>query len=445
MKHLNFKIFTLLICTSIFLFSCNKDDLFEAKYEINKISKSANYRPKLTEDEAIKNLQSFLNELDQSSEGSISTRNKPERIIDDVQVIGKKVELVANNDKSNLRNLSSTIQMDTILYLINFEDAGGFAIVSADERSNKIYAIIDEGALDINDIDKVDNPGFNMFMENAIAKELSTIETYDSNNEDKLTLRSNPYVTGHKLSPRLKTKWGQDEPYNKFSSNGVTGCVPTAIAQIFSYYCPINNVNYDDNGVKRSSDLNWNNILSDCENSYVFYGALTNNGAPQSSLQVAHLMRYIGIGIGAYYDDYGETSASSIKAISWLRNSVGFSKSMKLVDYDAEAAYNALTEGNLIYVSGSSGGATGHAWVGDGMFLLRYVTMVGNGEPIPPTYEYYLHCNWGWNGRCDGYYLDFDLSTGAPEEDIVNPEYIDRPGSVNTNYNTAKRMAIVQR
>jgi hypothetical protein len=41
-----------------------------------------------------------------------------------------------------------------------------------------------------------------------------------------------------------------------------------------------------------------------------------------------------------------------------------------------------------------------HAWVIDGMASV-YV-------PIPPNYypNYYVHNNWGWNGKEDGYYLE---------------------------------------
>lgn len=440
MKKMNFKIFVLLVITSIFLFSCNRDDLFEVASNTDKLIVSDGQIFRLTEEEAVKNLQSFLNELDKSSEGSVSTRSKPVRIIKNVQAVGKnekEVESLIDDGKLSLRGLLSAVQTDTILYIINFEDAGGFAIVSADKRANKVYAIIDEGALDVNEINKFNNPGFNMFMDDAIVSELSDIETYDLSSLNNLSFPSMLIdITINKPSldyVLLKTKWGQDYPYNIFCPNGSTGCVPTAIAQIYSYYQPINAVNYYDRDeeVNRSSNLTWSKIISDCENASI-YGVLTNGSAPQSSLQVAHLMRYIGIGVKAYYYEDGRTISNTAMALDFFRKN-GFPPSIRSQDYDSEVACDALSERYLIYVSGTSNHNSyyGHAWVLDGAIKARY--------PNKETVDYYMHCNWGWDGIYDGYYLDFDLS-----DSFISIPNIDRPKSSNEKY-TAKKMVIMKR
>jgi len=149
-------------------------------------------------------------------------------------------------------------------------------------------------------------------------------------------------------------------------------------------------------------------------------------------------MRYIGINVKAYYDqETGDTGANSGIAIAWLYNSMGFSKSMKMREYDSWAAYKALAGGNLIYMTASAGGNVGHAWVADGGFLHRGF-VDGRGSEV--YHEYYLHCNWGWNGFCDGYYLDFNLSNGADSK-----ENIDRPGYINAKYSSPINMVIMKR
>lgn len=445
MNYQNLKNITLFIIASVFLFSCNNDELFEGSFDTGKPTASENGKFRLTEDEAIQNLQLFLDEFDQPAEGDVATRSKPVRSIGNVQVIGKKEQeatSLRSDDPSGLRSLLLTVQEDTILYLINFEDEGGFAIVSADKRSNKIYAIIDEGTLDVNEIDQVDNPGFNMFLEEAIVSELRSVDHDDLAYGVELysgERPGRPVEVPNKIKPLLKTKWGQDYPYNQFSPNHTTGCVPTAIAQIFSYYRPVNSVSYTDSYHKTnpSSNLTWNKILWDCESASV-YGVLDSYKAYQSSLQVAHLMRYIGINVKAYYDqETGDTGANSGIAIAWLYNSMGFSKSMKMREYDSWAAYKALAGGNLIYMTASAGGNVGHAWVADGGFLHRGF-VDGRGSEV--YHEYYLHCNWGWNGFCDGYYLDFNLSNGADSK-----ENIDRPGYINAKYSSPINMVIMKR
>jgi hypothetical protein len=72
----------------------------------------------------------------------------------------------------------------------------------------------------------------------------------------------------------------------------------------------------------------------------------------------------------------------------------------------------------------SNGGTSGHAWVVDGCIGYRQLVRVYNSNEVLLR-EYYLyrnlvHCNWGWEGVCDGYYETsvFDLNNGAiiPDE-----------------------------
>ena len=60
----------------------------------------------------------------------------------------------------------------------------------------------------------------------------------------------------------------------------------------------------------------------------------------------------------------------------------------------------------------------GHAWVVDG-----YIDSVKNNKE-----SFYIHCNWGWRGDCNGYFL----------HDILNAEeipYYDDNANVLTRSN----------
>lgn len=64
-----------------------------------------------------------------------------------------------------------------------------------------------------------------------------------------------------------------------------------------------------------------------------------------------------------------------------------------------------------LYSRGASG-AGGHGWVVDGYKYERktinyynYYLYVDNPFESVDIYRIYFHCNWGWNGQSDGYYL----------------------------------------
>ena len=62
----------------------------------------------------------------------------------------------------------------------------------------------------------------------------------------------------------------------------------------------------------------------------------------------------------------------------------------------------------------------GHAWVVDG--YIDYVTGWRSEEHL------YLHCNWGWNGNCNGYFLDGVFNTDT------SPSYEDNVSSTRSHY-----------
>ena len=61
----------------------------------------------------------------------------------------------------------------------------------------------------------------------------------------------------------------------------------------------------------------------------------------------------------------------------------------------------------------------GHAWVVDG-----YIDEVKNN-----VHSYYLHCNWGWGGTSNGYYLSDTFNSGD------GPIYNDNATRSNYQYN----------
>jgi len=114
-------------------------------------------------------------------------------------------------------------------------------------------------------------------------------------------------------------------------------------------------------------------------------------------------MRFWGIVFDAEYKPNG-TPVNSEYAISQLQY-YGINAT-SLSDYNGTDVINQLRKGNrIIYMRGEGRYyhvgfifrryVDGHAWVVDG-----YIHSV-KGWDIAN----YLHCNWGWNGDKNGYYL----------------------------------------
>lgn len=300
------------------------------------------------------------------------------------------------------------ISIDTLLYVVNFSNEQGFALVAADKRTTPIYAIADSGFLDFDNLGSEENVGFLLFLEGAVGKIVKDVNTNDTI-ETRAT--TNGWTIIEKYPAMLKTKWNQTAPYNMYCPNNrYTGCTITATAQILSYYQTIGSVSWSDNGSSGSATLNWSRIISDCEKNS---GKLNATSYYASSSEVAHLMRYLGVAMDADYDAEG-TGVNKKKPINWMNDWDGLNAT-KLADYSASPIINAIKNNKLVYARGNSGrkkflGITvsytgGHAWVYDG-----YVSASSGG-----TTSNLLHCNWGWGGYQDGYYISgaFNSDAGA--------------------------------
>ena len=336
---------------------------------------------------------------------------------------GLKVE-IANVDvlrrsaiQTRIGETETPIGLDTLMYVVNFANDNGFALVAADKRTEPIFALVDEGNFNFDQLEKEENDMFLTFIDDAIYMELEDIKNFKGDNVlTKAT--SKDWTINTQYAPILKTKWGQGDKekdpnsYGKYCPNKVAGCTVIAAAQILSHYQTPGHVNWSYNGSGGSADLHWTQIISDCEK---YGGKLTSPAAAQSLNEVAHLCRYLGIAIGVDYKSKGETSGKSSKVVDWFNDWSGL-KASKLKEYDANKIITAIKNGTPVYAGGYSKkkkflGITtkrygGHAWVYDG-----YISATKDGER-----KDLIHCNWGWNGLRDGYYISKVFNTNNDAE-----------------------------
>ena len=172
------------------------------------------------------------------------------------------------------------------------------------------------------------------------------------------------------VAPHIATQWNQGTPYNwltpTYTSNGktehyVTGCVPTAAAQVMNYY------RWPQASYYRPYD--WGKM----RNVYSYTVPYTH----QEGMAVATLARDLGVMMGSSYS----SSGTSTYVPSGYLEIPGY-KSTRIKTLDEVKEFVAK---GPVFIS--IGGGISHAVIVDGL----------------DDNDFY-HVNWGWGGQCDGYY-----------------------------------------
>ncbi len=333
-------------------------------------------------------------------------------------------------------------------YLFNFEDNGGFVIVSGDDRTTSILGYADQGEIDPNNI-----PVSFQWLLDYYDSQLASL----ASNKGTSLKEMNKVATGNKnnIEPFIMTQWGQGEPYNLNCPNiqgqrSATGCVATAMAQVINYHrWPQDKISgiagYTTSTNKISMpelpaiSLDWNNI---------------------NDVAISRLMLYCGQSVQMDYDPYGSSAVAAFVPEA-LTNVFGYSKSathLRRSDYSDDEwdnlVYNQISDGLPVLYFGQSPTAGGHAFIVDGYEFGKY------------------HINWGWDGICDGFFTldrldpfsdngftndqEITINVYPPSESAddnrpkaiikyfdCNERIIDRT-SANANFNTFQLQAAIQ-
>ncbi len=303
--------------------------------------------------------------------------------------------------KSMTRSTASELLPDTLLYIVNFEDSCGYALVSADALIPGVMAFVEEGSLSPNQ--DINNPGFQNFLNGlgrficdsikAISDSLK-YHTKDSTMFAKLdttpqiadNLSYTLYRTIFSNGPLLKTEWAQYGPYNSecpLDSQGkrsVAGCVAIAIAQVAAYYR--HPVSYN------GHTYNWNAILRDSK-----VWPLDTI----ASHSVAQLINDIGGLVDMSYSS--DVSLAYFDSIRHCLNVFGYHYLYNNTQWtDFSQIKEDISNGCPVIIRGNKNHqSNGHAWVIDGAVVKRHLFKQDKRE--------YVHCNWGYGGECNGYFI----------------------------------------
>ena len=320
--------------------------------------------------------------------------------------IGDKTLSVAYTSKSKLKS----IPPKNNFYVFNRGGNNGFIIVSADERAIAVLGYSNEGRFDYDSLP----PNFKGWLESydEQIESLDNPQSYttpaDVQDLKEPSLRASYPAS---VSPLIKTKWDQLEPYNlKCPSNSPTGCVATAMAQIMYYYQhPVKGTGSHSyttttNSYKLSANFgettyDWANMLTDYDE--------TATDAQKNA--VATLMFHCGVAIDMDYAADG-SSSTPYKIRERLSKYFGYSPGIALLSRDSWSHEGWIDI--LKYELSSTPARPVLYWANiwrDGDIYSVPHDIVCDGYDSSDKF----HLNWGWGGYCNGFFELSPLITGT--------------------------------
>lgn len=393
-----------------------------------------------------------------------ATKSKYRTLDDAIDIAEKSVSMLGEPTRATKRSIdrsriravldrratTRSAAADTLIYIINFDDSAGFALVPRSTSKPELLAITEKGNYDG---EETDNEGFNIYMDRAF--EWIVDSTHDG---QPIDTTFNPGVGGGgigdqvitewksetiydtlNIGPLLTTQWDQNEPFNNFcflngASSGepaYAGCTAIAVAQIMAYheYPYTTTLTYPFAHVN-SIPLNWDtwktNVYLDQTGIAAFIREIGEQiemeyelGRSGAWLSDARLyMQRIGYECGEY-QDYSQTSAI---------NSIILSRPVPVQAYRYD-------ENNKL---------KGHTWVIDGYKAIETTTKEWQRQINQTQWTLvntiyrknkYLHFNWGWAGTYDGLFFIETHTTGGVGGTHTQTEDFFSTNNPSLNYN----------
>lgn len=307
-----------------------------------------------------------------------------------------------------LAHTESTVEGIETVYIFSRGTDNGFIVTSADDRLPALLGFSDNGTFCY----ESSSPAFKWWIAQyskeaeavfSIGQELEKVSEEVLNAELISHDSSMMRTPRAEIVPLLHSEWNQTKPFNDDcpmvgGSRTVTGCVPTAMAQVMRYHkypatgTGSNTYTWNEQELSYdfgSSIFDWANMLDSYQN-----GA----GTETEKAAVANLMYACGISINVQYG-LSESGAYGTYVPYALTNYFGYDKDVKYTNRvfhtDEEwenMIYSELCSNRPVMLGGSNDQGYGHEFVCDGFKDELY------------------HINWGWGGLSDGYFLLSDLT-----------------------------------
>lgn len=274
-------------------------------------------------------------------------------------------------------------------YVVNYDE--GFSILSADKRRNPVYAISEEGSVDL--ADTIYNEGLRWYVSEIMGAPVVSPNVMMPT--DPVTPinpgwgdKTETIVFSEPLLSGMLKSMHQGAPFNNYASNSYAGCVPIAVTTIFAYHkWP---TQYDD------LVINWESLLNSSNDDV--WGKI-----------IQKLWELKNLNADPQPDG---TSVKSTRIPITFYN-WGY-RGMKWEDFSGDPVKGALSSGNPVLMTGirtdDKGVKHGHAWVCDGgysIYTVSYQSPITEDDPSNgylTTISNYFHMAWGWRTKANGYY-----------------------------------------
>jgi len=339
----------------------------------------------------------------------------------------RKVKTVNRLDFKGTR--ASDGDADCPLYIVEFEEGKGSAVLSADNRVEPVLAILENSVLTESDFTSTNSEEIKPYV-------ASLIRQYANNILKAGDFDFRPVEPGGGIDtlyhyvrkPLIKTKWHQRSPYNDmcfipgiYNIYRDAGCAAIAVSQLVKFHKYPTTIN--------SQSFDWN-LLDLCD-----YGA---NMTEDARSEVARFVYNIGCAIGI---DYTEELPTTLDVyISNFLQNAGY-KNLSIKSYSDSYPRTAIFHNSKpLYISGiQAGKSIGHAWLLDGWneYKIKGLKMLIDGtSEIVYTTTTKVHCNYGRGGECDGYYTSgiFNTTSALSSGDIDST--IGDEAGTGQNYNS---------
>ena len=313
-----------------------------------------------------------------------------------------------------------------------FGDEHCFVIIAADNSVHPVLGYSTEGGFGTETI-----PENTYEWLKAYDEEIDFVKENRWEPSDEIILEWNNLLSGIGLTPKsrnsvdplLRTKWNQNAPFNDLcpanpaGPNGhcYAGCVATAMAQVMNYWeHPVkgDGTHSYTHPYYGSQYANFGSTTYDWDNMKNYYSRGYNDA---EALAVATLMYHCGVSINIDYASSGTGGKlqTSVYALSHYFN------------YTPNIEYRSKSIGTTIYYTDS-------LWIEmlkQELDLERPIPYRGLRETENVGHAFvcdgydennYFHFNWGWSGKCDGYFLIGDLSPQRDHTENPNNRTYDR-------------------
>ena len=396
-------------------------------------------------EQALEDLQGLLEAIDAPAENGAATRSGGIRRVKSVTTVSPEA-LNPGGTRSE-----ATADVEELLYIVNFENEAGYAILGADDRLEPVYAVVDEGSLTAEEFryavtvtpEQAEADGELVFPLQMVAQAaLGGIGTGGTGGgisgpitdigihgpggwTPRPTLiksETGPVANYHHLPPQIPVnlKLHQGYPCNALCpvKNGThckAGCTAIAIAQVLI-------ANYINNnsivGSIQGISIDWSLIEKAIEKPSLLAPREESEPISKEALEVARLIREVG---RLMHLDYGTTSSSGRNGrIQGVLEYVLYSGVHDWTYQFSKVRQMLFERKKTTIVCGSNtvGTKKNHAFNLDGWLKRSRTTTnyYSDGSKNVSTHSSDLiHCNFGWKwGTANGYYYygAFDLRNG---------------------------------